>query len=298
MTARRRREGETAGVKARSETEIEAGGQQLAGQGGTAAEAVDSPARGGAQALVHGQQDIERPDAMDGDRQGIPLGQNDLPPEDFPLHVDAGTPQTIQSALAYGYCNATLQKPFQPLEKRLRIATGPPRMDAGGIKRTGTGNKVGGTQQDSARKIDNGATGRGGKVVGVEIEKGSGHEGPESGYGIVTAATPGMTTQQTAHGQPQAFEGTVPAQGLDGILRARGSEPAGGRHERRHISLIEQDGSQQQGGEQASHGSTGLSGQTGIAGVTFSARLCIRPAMRRPILPVGTGRSASQTKAM
>lgn len=146
MTARGRREGETVGMVTRSETEVETGRQQLAGQGGTTAETVDGPARGRTQTLVHAQQHIERPDAMDGDRQGIPLGQSDLPPEDFLLHAESCTPQAVQSALAYGNDSTTLYKTLQPLEKRLRIVAGPPRMDAGGIKHTGTGRKVGGTQ--------------------------------------------------------------------------------------------------------------------------------------------------------
>ena len=46
-------------------------------------------------------------------------------------------------------------------------------------------------------------------------------------YGIVAGSAQGVAAQQPAERQPAAFEGTVFAQRLQGILRAGRGEPAG-----------------------------------------------------------------------
>lgn len=58
-------------------------------------------------------------------------------------------------------------------------------------------------------------------------------------YGIISATTPGMATEDASDGEVQAFEGAVLAEGLKGILRAGGGETAAGLLEGGDADLIE-----------------------------------------------------------
>ena len=60
----------------------------------------------------------------------------------------------------------------------------------------------------------------------------------DSGDRIVAAATPGMAAADALYGQPGAAQGSVLAQGLDGILAARRRIAATGRKHRRNGSLV------------------------------------------------------------
>ena len=44
--------------------------------------------------------------------------------------------------------------------------------------------------------------------------------------GVVAGAAPGVAAEETAEGEPEAAEGAVLADGLDGVLRAGGDEAA------------------------------------------------------------------------
>ena len=63
---------------------------------------------------------------------------------------------------------------------------------------------------------------------------------------VVAVAAPGMAAQDAAAGQIEAFEGAVPLDGLDGVLRAGGGEAACGRKHGRDGHAIEVDGEEQE----------------------------------------------------
>ena len=65
-----------------------------------------------------------------------------------------------------------------------------------------------------------------------------------------------MTTQQAAHGEIQAFERPMLADGFHGILRTSGREAArGGRHGGNHAA-IELNGDYEHGGQETAEGVT------------------------------------------
>jgi hypothetical protein len=87
-----------------------------------------------------------------------------------------------------------------------------------------------------------------------------------------------MTAEETADGQPKAFEGTVLQDGLTGIFAARGCESARGTQQRRDADLVEADG-QYQEPRQEFHDS--------YAFAMFSPILRIRVTTRRATSAVG-----------
>ena len=54
---------------------------------------------------------------------------------------------------------------------------------------------------------------------------------PSVGHGVISAATPGMASQQTSDGEPTASQYSMTPQSLKGILAAGGCEPARRRSE-------------------------------------------------------------------
>ena len=66
-----------------------------------------------------------------------------------------------------------------------------------------------------------------------------------SRHGIVSASSPGIAPQDSPDGKSETLDGAVLDDGLLGILRAGGREPAGGRREGTDAALIEDDGYQQ-----------------------------------------------------
>ena len=62
---------------------------------------------------------------------------------------------------------------------------------------------------------------------------------PASGHGVVSAASPGVAFRQPLYREPQPLQGPVPAQCLEGVLRAGGRKAAGGRRQGRDAELVE-----------------------------------------------------------
>ena len=60
--------------------------------------------------------------------------------------------------------------------------------------------------------------------------------------GVETVSPPWVATKNPADGEVEALDGSVLLNGLNGILRAGGSETAGGRRQRGDESLVEADG--------------------------------------------------------
>ena len=60
------------------------------------------------------------------------------------------------------------------------------------------------------------------------MDGGRGGKGRRKGLGdgVVAGTAPGVAAEEAADGEPQAAEGAVLADGLDGVLRAGGSEAA------------------------------------------------------------------------
>ena len=58
-------------------------------------------------------------------------------------------------------------------------------------------------------------------------------------YGVVSGAAPGVAAEYAFQGKPAAFEGTVFAEGFQGVLRACGREPAARRGEWRDAEPVE-----------------------------------------------------------
>ena len=58
---------------------------------------------------------------------------------------------------------------------------------------------------------------------------------------VVAGASPGVAAEDALEAEPEALEGAVFAEGLEGVLGASGGEAAGRRLERRDAELIEFD---------------------------------------------------------
>ncbi len=67
--------------------------------------------------------------------------------------------------------------------------------------------------------------------------------------GIIAAPTPGMAAKNAFETEPEALEGPVFAEGLQGVLRAGRSKPAAARRIRRDADLIETDQAHERGVE-------------------------------------------------
>ena len=111
---------------------------------------------------------------------------------------------------------------------------------------------------------------------------------------IVSATTPGVTSQQAPYCQPEALQRAVLSERLFGILAARGRKAAGGWREGRDARLIEHDGQahhEHNGPRQAPHCHT--DGITHRRSAIFSISLTTAFSTRRP----SASSSASQMKA-
>ena len=117
---------------------------------------------------------------------------------------------------------------------------------------------------------------------------------PRSGHGVVSAAAPGMTSEQTSHGEPESLDGSVLDEGLAGILRARGCEPTRGWREGRDEFLIEYHRRHEHG-----NGDIGQHLQYPAHGIhSFSLSLMSRLRMFVSTSTDGCRRSSIQMKAI
>lgn len=67
-----------------------------------------------------------------------------------------------------------------------------------------------------------------------------------SGDGVVAGASPGVAAEDAAEGEIGATEGSVLAEGFDGVLRTGGGEAAGGGLERGDAGSVKIDGQKQE----------------------------------------------------
>ena len=58
-------------------------------------------------------------------------------------------------------------------------------------------------------------------------------------HGVVAASAPGMAAEDSFQREPESFERTILAEGLESILAAGRSKPATGRFQRGNANLIE-----------------------------------------------------------
>lgn len=103
MAALRWHQAKGVGVEMQTETQVETGGEQLLGQGGLAAKAVDRPALRRTECLVGGEQAVESPDAVDGQRKKILLGERHLGSKHFFLLSKRGAAQAVETTFAKGH---------------------------------------------------------------------------------------------------------------------------------------------------------------------------------------------------
>lgn len=88
-------------VEIATETEVEAGSEQLGGKGGLATEAVDGPARCGPQFLMKAQKNVERLDAMNGDGKAGGLCELHLPDKPLLLRGLVSASQAVDAAFSH-----------------------------------------------------------------------------------------------------------------------------------------------------------------------------------------------------
>ena len=177
------RQGVALVVVLRAKTEVEAGVEQLACQGGLAAEAVDGPGAEGALLGVEAQQMVEGADAVDGDGQAGIAGHARLTEEEGFLHLDGGAAEQVDTAFADGDEAVAADEAVQAVEHGVEGGGvgrgGGPGVDAGRIEGAADGTEGVGGKEKGVGQIDDGGAGRRGEVVGVEVE--GGHGGSEAG---------------------------------------------------------------------------------------------------------------------
>ena len=154
-----------------AEAQVEARVQQLTGQGGAAAETVDGPFHGGLQLFVQSQHAVEGAHHVERHGQVEVLGQKQLPDEPFFLHFRCCSAQKVHAAFPQSHNLRVGQEGGESVEKRgcQLFVDGPPGMDACGIERTRPWTKQGGLFHPFLREVDDGLTGRGFEMVGVEV---------------------------------------------------------------------------------------------------------------------------------
>ena len=76
---------------------------------------------------------------------------------------------------------------------------------------------------------NDGLVGMQGQPMGMDVE--TRHKPSGLRYGVVTASTPRMATENASDGQVYSLERTVLGDGFDGILRTSGDKPARRRRE-------------------------------------------------------------------
>ena len=155
------------GVVVLAEGEVEAVAQVGIGHLGLAAEAVYHPRHGGLQLALQRYQFGLCFYRMDYQRFANGLGQQGLAAEEVGLQGQGCLRQPVQSCFAHGQHLRVVQQLCKPLFPivglPLRVA-GLPGMDACGVPVAGLRTEVGG------RHADDGCTGHGGLVVGVNVE--------------------------------------------------------------------------------------------------------------------------------
>ena len=158
-----------------SETQIEAGIEELAREGGFSAKTVDGPALSGTQAFAERQHHIESPHHMERHGAMMLLGQRHLCGKDGALCVEIGTAQAIETTFAHLYHfgqRKQVGKGVEIVVEHEIFVRCPPRMDAGGIERPVLRLPTLRTPHDGLRQTHDAPAGRGVEAVGVEIKEG------------------------------------------------------------------------------------------------------------------------------
>lgn len=157
-------------VEMATETEVEAGSEQLGGKGGLATETVDGPARGGPQFFMKAQKNVERLDAMNGDGKAGGLCELHLPDKPLLLHGLVSASQTVDAAFSHRHHRGMTQQLLQALKKDMYIgACRPPGMNAGRIEPARLKREGGRTQQGIFWQIDDSLVCWSMEVMGMEI---------------------------------------------------------------------------------------------------------------------------------
>ena len=170
-----RSDGQCGGIVVQSETQIEAGLEELAREGGFSAKAVDGPALSGAQAFAERQYYVESPHHMERHGAVVLLGQRHLCGKDGALRVEIGTAQAIEATFAHLHHFGQRKQVGEGVEIVVEheiFVRCPPRMDAGGIERPVLRLPQLRTAHDGLRQTHDAAAGRRVEAVGVEIKEG------------------------------------------------------------------------------------------------------------------------------
>lgn len=88
-------------VEMATETEVEAGSEQLGGKGWFSPKTVDGPARCGPQFFMKAQKNVERLDAMNGDGKAGGLCELHLPDKALLLRGLVSASQTVDAAFSH-----------------------------------------------------------------------------------------------------------------------------------------------------------------------------------------------------
>lgn len=212
-----RTKAQAVGIEARAETEIEPGTQELLSQLWFAAEGMDDARHTGRGAAEGLEQFVPGPDAMNDERLLQLAGQGDVTGKTVLLRFQSNGTEFVEPALADGHDFRPLRQRLNRMEGLLPVAR-IHRMNAHGIESPFAKRKRY-SRQHGIGQVDDGLPCGCVKTVGMDVGYVLQHKRvPALRHGIVTAAAPGMATEDAAQGEPEAAKRSVLADGFDGIL--------------------------------------------------------------------------------
>ena len=172
--AGRRREVHALFVAPPSETEGEARGEELAGEGRRAAKAVDNHLEVRRELASQMEQAVEGADTMHDDRSPPLRSEVHLKEEDPFLFGESGAAQPVEATFPNGNDPLVVKPMAQTVKHRRHILfpIRPPRMNAGRIETVGTQRERCRLQQGLARERDYGLARWRVEAVGVDVWEG------------------------------------------------------------------------------------------------------------------------------